>query len=68
MWSTFYYHAFDFSVAFDKFKRALIIYVVFLLVLSYLYYYRMYAQAHDELLRALMTFKVETQVLSDTKE
>ena len=62
--TTFFDHSFNFSLASDKFKRALIILVVFLLVFSYLHYYEMHAQAHDKLLRALTVHELETYIFS----
>jgi len=58
MWNTFFNHAFDFSMPFDKFRRVQAIFPMVLLVFSYLYYYEMHAQAHDMLLRALMAYEV----------
>jgi len=49
-WSTFFDHAFDFSMTFDKFKMALTLFVTSLLVFSYLHHYKMHALAYDELL------------------
>ena len=53
MQSTFFDHDPDFSMAFDKFKRALPLFAISLLVFSYLHHFEMHAKAHDKLLRAL---------------
>ena len=49
-WSTFFARAFDFSIVFDEFKRALTLFAPFLLVLYYSHHSEMNAQAHDKLL------------------
>jgi len=43
----------DFSMAFDKFMRALVIIPAFLFKCSYLHSYEFHAQVFDKLLRAL---------------
>ena len=50
MWSTFFDHTFDFFKAFDKFKRALTIFVMILLVFSYSHHFEMHAMEYDKLL------------------
>jgi len=50
MSSTFSDHAVDFSMAFDKFKRALTIFAMILLVFSYSHHFKMHVTAHDKLL------------------
>jgi len=65
MWTTFFDHAFDFSIAFDEFKRALTLFAIFLLVFSYLYHFEMHAKAHDKLLRALTVSELTARVLRD---
>jgi len=54
MWNGFFDHAFNFSMAFDKFKRTLTLFAIFLLVFSYLHYFEMHVKAPDKLLGALM--------------
>jgi len=60
MWSTFFHHAFDFSMALDKFKRALTIFIVILLVLSHSHHFEMHATAYDKLLQALTASELKT--------
>ena len=50
-------HAFDFSIAFDKFKRTLTPFDPSLLVFSYSHSSDMHAITYDKLLRALTTSK-----------
>ena len=50
MWPTFFDSAFDFSMAFDKFKRALTLFATSLLVFSYLHHFEMHALAFNKLL------------------
>jgi len=54
MWNTFFDHAFDFSMAFDKFKRALTLFAISLLAFSYLHHSKIDALVYDKLLRVLM--------------
>jgi len=49
-WTTFFDHIFDFSMAFDKCKRALTTFTSFLFVFSYLRHSKMHVVAHDKLL------------------
>ena len=65
MWSTFFDHDFDFSMALDKYKRALTLFAQSLLVFSYSHHLEMHAQAHDKLLRALTASELTTRILSD---
>ena len=65
MWTTFFDHAFDFSMPFDKFKRALTLFATFLLVFSSLCHFEMHAKAHDKLLIALTTSELTARVLRD---
>ena len=51
MWSTFFYHTFDFSMAFDKFKRALA--AMILLVSFYSHHFEIHATTFNKLLRDL---------------
>jgi len=51
MWISFFRHSFDFSKAPDKFKRALTIMDVVLLVFSYIHSFEMHALVYYELLR-----------------
>ena len=68
MWSTFFDRDSDFSMAFDKFKRALTLFAISLLVFSYLYHFEMHTKAHDKLLRALTASELTLRVLSDNEE
>ena len=63
MWSTFFDHDFDFSMAFDEFKRALTLFAPSLLVFSYSHPFEMHAKAHDKLLRALTVSELTTRIL-----
>jgi len=45
-------------MAFDKFKRALTLFAISLLGLSYLHHFEMHGKAHNKLLRALTTSKL----------
>ena len=65
MWNNFFNHSFDFSMAFDKFKRALTLFATFLLVLSYLHHFKMHAKAHDKLLSTLTVSELTACVLRD---
>jgi len=47
-WTTFVEYDFDFSMAFDKFKRALTLFATSLLLFSYLHHFEMHAKAHDK--------------------
>jgi len=53
MWSTFFDHSFDFSMAFDEFKRPLTFLPSFFVVFSYLNHFDMHAVTCNKLLRAL---------------
>jgi len=68
MWNTFFNHAFNFSMAFDKFKRALTLFATFLLVFSYLHHFKMHIKGHDKLLGALTTSKLTTPAVSNEEE
>jgi len=57
MWSTFLDHAFDFSMAFDEFKRLLSLFAPSFPVFSYSHHSKLHAITYDKLLRALMTSK-----------
>ena len=59
MWIQLFDHSFDFFKAFDKLWSSLTIFAIFLLMISYLYYYKMHALAYDKLLKALSTSKME---------
>jgi len=67
MWNTFFDHDFDFSMAFDEFKRALTLFAPSLLVFSYAHHFEMHAQAHDKFLRALTASELTTRILGDTE-
>ena len=62
-WTTFFDNDFDFSMAFDEFKRALTLFAPSLLVFSYSHYFEMHAKAHDKLLRALTASELTTRIL-----
>jgi len=64
MWSAFYDHAFDVSMAFDGFKRPLTLFAPSFLVFSYSHHFKMHAITYDKLLRALTAFKSRTRLLS----
>ena len=53
MWSTLFDHTFDFSIAFDEFKRPLTLFAVSFVVFSYSHHSKMHAITYDKLLRAL---------------
>ena len=55
-------------MASGKFKSVLIFLAVFLIMLIYLHYHEMHAQADDKLLRALTASVLETRVLMDEEE
>jgi len=65
MWSTFFDHDFDFSMAFDEFKRVLTLFASSLLVFSYSHHFEMHATVHDKLLRALTASELTTRILRD---
>jgi len=52
-WTTFFDYYFNFSMAFDKFKKALTLFATSLLVFYYLHHFEMHAKAHDKLLQVL---------------
>ena len=52
MWCTFFVHAFDFSMAFDEFKRLLTLFASSFLVSSYSHNSKKHAVTYDKLLRA----------------
>ena len=68
MWSTFFDDTFDFSMAFDEFKRPLTFFAPSFLVFSYLHHSEMHALTFDKLLRALIASKLKTRVSRDKKE
>jgi len=57
-------HSTNFSKAFNKFRRALIIISRFIFKFSYLHSSELHAQVHDKLLRALTASELRTRVLS----
>jgi len=63
-WTTFFDYYFDFSMAFDKFKRALSLFVPSLLVFSYSHYFETHTKAYDKLLRTLTASELAARVLS----
>jgi len=56
--STFFDHAFDFSMAFGKFKRPLTLFASSLLVFSCSHHSKMYAFKFDKLVKSLTTFEL----------
>jgi len=50
MWSTFFDHTFDFSMAFDEFKRPLTLFAVSFVMFSYSHHSEMHAITYDKLL------------------
>jgi len=56
-WSTFFDHTFDFSMAFDEFKRPLTLFAVSFVVFSYSPHSEMHAITYDKLLRALTAYE-----------
>jgi len=50
MWSTFFDHTFDFSMAFDEFKRPLTLFASSFLVFSYSHHSELHAITYDKLL------------------
>ena len=59
-WTTFFDYSFDFSVAFDQFKRALSFFAMISLVFSYSHYFGMYAKAHDKLSQVFTVSELQT--------
>jgi len=55
-------------MAFDKFKRALTLFITSLLVFSCLHQFMMHALTFDKLLGALTASKLMPRVLSDDEE
>ena len=55
MGSTFFVHAFDFSMASDKVKRTLTLVAPSFLVFSYSHHSKMHTTTYDKLLRVLTT-------------
>ena len=53
LWSTFFDCTFDFSMAFDEFKRPLTFFASSFLVFSYSHHSEMHATTYDKLLQAL---------------
>ena len=53
MWSTFLDHTFDFSMAFDEFKRPITLFALSFLVFSYSHHSELHAITYDKLLQAL---------------
>jgi len=64
MLQTFFDHAFDFSMAFDRFKMPLTLFATSLLVFSYLHHSKIHALTFDKLLQALKASELKTRVLS----
>jgi len=50
MWSTYFDHAFDFSMAFDELKRPLTLFAPSFLVFSYSHHSDLHATTYDKLL------------------
>ena len=60
MWNPFFDHAFDFSMAFDEFKRPLTLFALSFLVFSYSHNSMTHAVTYDKILRALTAFEFKT--------
>ena len=67
-WTTFLDYYFNFSMAFDKFKRALTLFAPSLPVFPYSHHSEMHVAMHDKLLRALTASELMLEVLSDDEE
>jgi len=63
MWSSFFYHAFDFSIAFDEFKRPLTLFTPSLPMFSYSHHFDIHATTYDKLLRAWMASEWSDSIL-----
>ena len=57
IWSTFIDHTFEFSTAFDEFKRPYTLFAPSFLIFSYSHNSEMHATTYDKLLRAMTTSK-----------
>jgi len=57
MWSTFFDHTFDFSMAFEELKRPLTLLASSLVMFSYSHHFEMHAITYDKLLRAFTAFE-----------
>jgi len=57
MGNTFFDHGFEFSMAFDEFKRPLTLFAPSFLEFSYSHYSEVHAMIYDKLLRAVTTSK-----------
>jgi len=68
MWNIFFDLAFDFFMAFGKFKRALNSFASCFLVFSYLRNTEMHAVTFDKLLRALTTYESMKILLSHIEQ
>jgi len=66
MWSPFFDHTFDFSMAFDEFKRPVSLVASSFLEFSYSHNSEMHAITYDK--RALTAFESRTELLSDMEE
>ena len=64
-WPNFIDYYFDFSMAFDEFKRPLTSFAPSLLVSSYSHYFEMHAKVHDKLLQVLIASELTTRILRD---
>jgi len=63
MWTTVFNHSYDFSKAFDKVKRMLIVFSVILVIASYLIFSKLWSQEFDKLLHVLTASNLTSQVL-----
>ena len=63
MWNTFFDFSFDFSMAFSLLTRALIFFVMFIVVLSQHHACEPHAMEFDKLLHALTAYDLRAQVL-----
>jgi len=65
VWSTFFDHTFDFSMAFGKFKRPLTFFCSSFVVFSYLHHFKIHVVTYGKLLKALTASESRTRLLRD---
>jgi len=66
MWTTFFDHSFDFPKGYNKFKRALSIIVMILLVFSYIHSFEIHVLMYDKLLKVLTLSEWTDFILNDS--
>jgi len=64
IWSTFFNPSYDFSKAFDKVKRTLVVFGMILDITSYLLFPKLWSQEFDKLLHMLTASDLMSQVLT----